>query len=58
MIKGISAVDAIYGSTKKHVKKAVNKTVEAVKDNRNNIISTAALAGGGALSRYPAHLSA
>lgn len=49
MVKGISAVDSIYGTAKKQVTKTTKSIVQKASENKEEIIAAGALAGGVAL---------
>ena len=49
MVKGISAIDSVFGTAKKQIKRTAKNVAEKVSDNKDEIIATTALAGGTAL---------
>lgn len=49
MVKGISAVDSIYGTAKKRFVRTTKKVAEKISENQEQIIATGVLAGGAAL---------
>jgi len=46
MVKGISAVDSIFGTAKKQIKKTTKNVAQKISDNKVEIMATGALAGG------------
>ena len=46
MVKGISAVDSIFGTAKRNIRKTAKTVAQKVSDNKDEIIATTALAGG------------
>ena len=49
MVKGISAVDSVFGTAKRNLKKTTKAVAEKINDNKDEIIATTALVGGGVI---------